>query len=531
MPSWSPKSLPVLVAATIAMSFGTFGAASAVPGSAAPAPGPGGPEAQQAAYDPHHVLVGFRPGTSAPGRAAAHAGEGGQVQNRFDHLDLDVVRVGPGEDPLVVSQRYVRNPNVAYAHPNWEVRLLSEPNDTLFAQLWGLHNTGQFGGVGDDDRLLGNGTVDADIDAPEGWDNAFGTGSFPSSGGTRVGVLDTGIDRAHVDLLSKTKACAMAITALGIVTEGTCSDDHSHGTHVAGTVAAIANNSVGVAGVAPNAELAVFKALNGAGAGFYDDVIAGIHWLHTTGGARVISMSLGGPKDKALDAELAEASKAGVLLVAAAGNDGDSTANYPAYHPDVVSVAATDRNDRSAWFSNCNSDVEVAAPGVDIWSTTPGNSYASLDGTSMATPHASGVAAMIWWTNPGWSATQVRNQLNSTADDLGSSGRDICFGYGRVNLARALGAAAAPPPPAEPGAMAGTVTDARTKAGIGSAKVDCGSAGTATTGPSGGYTIASVPAGTHSCTASAGGYKPKTSPVTVNSGQTTTANFALQRQR
>ncbi|HUP70132.1 MAG TPA: S8 family serine peptidase [Acidimicrobiales bacterium] len=513
------------------MSLAMPGAASAVPGSAAPPRGPGGPEAQQAAYHPDLVLVGFRPGTSAPGRAAAHAGEGGRVQNRFEHLDLDVVRVPPGEDPAVVSQRYARNPNVAYAHPNWEVRLLSEPNDTLFPQLWGLHNTGQFGGVGDDDRLLGNGTVDADIDAPEGWDTAFGAGNFPSSGGTRVGVLDTGIDRAHVDLLSKTKACATAIAAIGIVIEGTCSDDNLHGTHVAGTIAATANNSVGVAGVAPNAELAVFKALNGAGVGFYADVIKGIHWLHTTGGAKVISMSIGGPKDKALNAELAEASKAGVLLVAAAGNDGDSTANYPAYHPDVVSVAATDRNDKSAWFSNCNSDVEVAAPGVDIWSTTPGNTYATLDGTSMATPHASGVAAMIWWKNPTWSAAQVRNQLNSTADDLGSSGRDRCFGHGRVNLARALGATAAPLPAAEPGLIAGTVTDATSKAVIGGATVDCGPAGTATTGPSGGYAIASVPAGAHGCTASAVGYKPKTSPVTVNSGQTTTVNFPLQRQR
>lgn len=138
---------------------------------------------------------------------------------------------------------------------------------------------------------------------------------------------------------------------------------------------------------------------------------------------------------------------------------------------------------------------------------------------------------MIWWKNPVWNALQVRNQLNKTADDLGSSGRDSCFGYGRVNLASALGAAAAPPPAAEPGAIAGTVTDAQSKGGIGSAKVDCVSAGTATTGPSGGYAIATVPAGTHGCTASASGYKSKTSQVTVNSSQTTTADFALQRQR
>ncbi len=521
------RNSPRVIAACVAvLLLAVTAPASALPTAPAAAQDPGGSERQQARYHPDYVLVGFQPGTPGHGRAAAHSSEGGRVENRFEHLNLDVVRVRDGEDPAAVSQRYRRNSNVAYAHPNWQVRLLSQPDDTLFSQLWGLHNTGQSGTVG------GGGTPDADIDAPEGWDAAFGAGVFPSSDpsseGRRVGILDTGIDLTHVELLGKTKECAMAVLGTGLITEELCSDDNLHGTHVAGTIAAIANNSVGVAGVAPNAELAVFKGLAADGGGFYADVIAGIHWLHTTGGAKVINMSIGGPQDDALDAELAEASKAGVLLVAAAGNDGNSTANYPAYHPDVVSVAATDRNDATASFSNCNSDVEVAAPGVDIWSTTPGNSYATLDGTSMATPHASAVAAMIWFKNPTWSASQVRNQMTATADDLGSSGRDTCFGYGRVNLASALGAAAPPP---GPGSIAGTVTDAKTKSAISNATVDCGSAGTATTGSSGQYSIPSVPPGTYTCTASARGYRSKSSSVTVNSGQSTTANFALQKQR
>lgn len=385
----------------------------------------------QGNYDEDTLLVAFDPGIVAAQRRNVHASQQAQVENRMEWLNLDVVRLPEHVDPITAAARYERNPNVAYAHPNWEVHLLSAPNDLLWNDLWGMHNTGQ-----SIRASFVRGVADADIDAPEGWDTAFGAGSFPSSGGVRVGILDSGIDLAHADLLNKTKACANAQVAIGLIAPG-CEDDAAHGTHVAGTIAAIANNSIGVAGAAPNAELAVMKVLNAAGVGFYGDVIAGIHWLHTTGGARIISMSIGGPQDKALDAELAEASQAGVLLIGAAGNDGDSTANYPAFHPAVVSVAATDAANKRASFSNCNSDVEIAAPGVDIWSTAPGNVYAPLSGTSMATPHVSGVAAMAMWKK-GLTAAQTRSLLTSTAVDLGPVGRDTCFGYGLVNLANAL---------------------------------------------------------------------------------------------
>ena len=469
-------------------------------------------------HHPDLVLVGFEPGTSVAERAAVHALHGSVVVNTLDWLDVDVVR--NALDPVEVSGRYEASEAVDFAHPNWKMSLLRTVNDTLFKDEWGLHNTGQ--------TVTGSlikGTADVDVDAPEGWDIAFGTAPIPAGGGTRVGILDTGIDLAHAELLNKTKACASAVSGTGLVVNGSCSDDNLHGTHVAGTVGAITNNGLGVAGVAPNSEFAIFKALDAAGYGFYADVVAGIHWLHTTGGVKLVSMSLGGPKDDALDKELTEAAAAGTLLIAAAGNDGDSTANYPAFHKDVMSVAAVDAAGKRAWFSNCNSDVEIAAPGEVIWSTAPGNAYAPLDGTSMATPHVSGVAAMIMSVK-GSDASTTRNTLKSSAQGNGG-----CSSAGIVNLAAALGGGGGGgTTPSDPGAIAGTVSDATTKAGISAATVDCGAAGKATTDTTGKYSLTNVVPSTYTCTASATGYRSKSQNVTVNSGATSTANFSLRKR-
>jgi len=385
--------------------------------------------AQEQPYHPELVVVAFEPGTNGRARANEHARHRGRVENHMAWANLDVVRVPRGQDPAEVAAKYRRHPKVSYASPNWQVSLEGIPNDTLFSDQWGLHNTGQ--------PVTGSfvqGVPDIDIDGPEGWDAAYGTNTYPTSGGTRVGILDSGIDLTHADLLGKTKACASAVTGLGIVTEGACSDDNAHGTHVAGTVAALTNNGLGVAGSAPNAELAIFKALNGAGVGFYADIIAGIHWLHTTGQARIINMSIGGgPQDAELDRELTEAANAGVLLVAAAGNDGDDTRNWPAYHPDVMSVGSVNQAGQKSDFSNCNNDVEIAAPGEDIWSTAPGNGYVVFSGTSMASPHVAGVASVVMW-KLGLDADATRARLKSTTEDSGG-----CNGTGVVNLARALG--------------------------------------------------------------------------------------------
>ena len=393
----------VVLVGSIAGSSSVAGASTAVP--TAPSVRP---------YAPHTLLVAFDPGVPTLLRNAVHAANGATVANNLGFQDVDVVTLPKGVDPLTAAGIYNANPLVDFAEPNYVFTALGVPNDASFSAMYGLDK----------------------IDAPEGWDTAYGPGVFPSTGGIRVGVVDTGVDRAHADLGAKVKACAQALTNFGILQNGSCNDDHGHGTHTAGTIAALTNNGVGVAGVAPNADLAICKALNIAGSGFATDIIKCINWLRTTGGARIISMSIGSTgTTAAYDRELTAAAAAGVLLIAAAGNDGNTTMNYPAGHKDVVSVAATDRNDAKASFSNCNADVEVAAPGVDILSTVPGG-YGTMSGTSMAAPHVSGVAAVLMWQK-GLTAAATRSLLSSSADDLGPVGRDTCFGAGRVNLARA----------------------------------------------------------------------------------------------
>jgi thermitase len=387
--------------------------------------------ASAAPYDPDTVIVKFEPGTPVVGN----------VVGSITANDAKVLRVAG--DPAAVAARLNALPNVLYAEPNYILRASAIPNDPSFGQLYGLHNTGQTGG-----------RADADIDAPEGWDLA-GLGAFPATGGVKVGIVDTGIDQSHPELSGKVANCA-ATTAglLGIIggdpnpqeSRG-CADDHDHGTHVAGTIAAKANNGVGVAGVAFNANLAICKALHGPlGTGSTAAVANCITYVHNRG-AKVISMSLGGGASTTLQNAVANAWKNGAangsVLVAAAGNDGNSAVNYPAGYAQVISVAATDNRDAKASFSNTNADVEVAGPGVGVLSTVRGGTYRSLSGTSMATPHASGVAAVLWQLNAGQTAQGIRNLLTARVDDLGAAGRDTSFGFGRVNLCKAAGGSCA----------------------------------------------------------------------------------------
>jgi thermitase len=386
--------------------------------------------ATAAKYDANQVIVKYADGVSTAERVALFDRSGvSRTVGSVAGVGAKVVAVAG--DPATVARSLNRSALVAYAEPNYILSTQATPNDPLFSQLYGLHNTGQTGG-----------SADADIDAPEGWD-AAGLGGFPASGGVKIGIVDTGIDQTHPDLSGKTVNCADSLN--GILIEGTCADDNMHGTHVAGTIAAKANNGAGVAGVAFNATFAICKALRtAAGTGLTSDVANCINWTHTRG-AKVISMSLGGGQSTTLRNAVVNAWKSGAangsVLVAAAGNDGNSTVNYPAGYPEVVSVAATDHNDARASFSNTNSDVEVAAPGVDILSTIPGGQYAELSGTSMATPHASGVAGVLWQLFPGDTAAGIRNRLSGAVNDLGPAGRDSSFGFGRVNLCRAAGGA------------------------------------------------------------------------------------------
>ena len=307
------------------------------------------------------------------------------------------------------------------------------PNDPRFAELYGLNNTGQTGG-----------TADADIDAPEGWD-AAGLGAFPATGGVKVGIVDTGIRATHEDLAGKIVDCAqsqgLTRSSAAPIQEGSCADDNGHGTHVAGTIAANANNGVGVTGVAFNSPLAICKALSGPlGQGSTSDVANCIvTWADK--GARG---HLDEPRRRRLDdaaqrRHLRLRGGAGALIVAAAGNDGDATLNYPAAYAEVVSVAATDNRDARASFSNANADVEIAAPGVNVLSSYNSSdaSYTTLSGTSMATPHVSGVAAVICDAQPG--ADGRPGALEARRLGRRPRGRRPrhAFGFGRVNLVKA----------------------------------------------------------------------------------------------
>jgi thermitase len=393
--------------------------------------------AAQAAHDPDTVIVKYAPGTSAGERAGllSRLGASGAVAT-IKGVGAQVVRVSG--DPVAAAAALNRSPDVLYAEPNEVLRTQAVPNDARFGELYGFDNSGQTGG-----------SADADIDAPEGWDLA-GMGAFPASGGVRVGIIDTGIDQTHPDLAGKTAACAQSMGLLifpGQIRAGRCADDNDHGTHVAGTIAANANNGQGVAGVAFDAQLVICKALGGPlGSGTTADVANCIGWVHEQG-AKVISMSLGGGASATLQSAVTNAweggGPGGSLIVAAAGNDGDATVNYPAGYPEAVSVAATDANDARADFSNANADVEIAAPGVDVLSTVPGGGYEAFSGTSMATPHVSGVAAVLWRLDPGAAASTIRSRLDAAVDDLGAPGRDTSFGFGRVNLCKAAGGSCA----------------------------------------------------------------------------------------
>lgn len=378
-------------------------------------------------YDDDTVIVKYRPAVTQPEERPLLERAGAErTVEEIGAVDAEVV--GVEDDPVDVADRLEESPKVAYAEPNFVLETqAAQPRDARFPGLWGLENTGQTGG------LRG-----ADIGAVKGWAR-MGVGSYPATGGVRVGVVDTGIDRDHPDLAGKTAACREWI--IPELQQGTCEDDTDHGTHVAGTLGAIADNGLGVAGVAFNSPLVVCRALGGIfEQGRVSDIARCIDWAYRNG-SRVISMSFAGGPSKTLRRAVAGVWKDGrhngAVLVAAAGNNGGRQASFPAAYPEVISVAATDDRDRRAWFSNTHPTVEVAAPGVGILSTRRGGGDMRLSGTSMAVPHVSGVAALLRLDHPKWSASRVRKVIRTSAKDLGPQGRDDRFGHGRVSLARA----------------------------------------------------------------------------------------------
>ncbi len=254
--------------------------------------------------------------------------------------------------------------------------------------------------------------------------------------GIKIAVIDSGIDYGHPDLTGNYKG------GYNFVAKNSDPfDDHGHGTHVSGTIAAL-DNTFGVIGVAPEAEIYAVKVLDGTGSGYNSDVIAGIQWsVNNT--MRIANMSLGSKiTSRSLKNACDNAYNKGLLLIAAAGNDGNAagTGNnvgYPAKYDSVVAVAAIDMNNLRAWFSSTGPDVELSAPGVGVYSTMKGGLYGNMSGTSMACPHAVGTAALVMKANPGFTNVQTRIRMQVTADNLGVAGKDNLYGYGLVNAIKA----------------------------------------------------------------------------------------------
>jgi subtilisin len=281
------------------------------------------------------------------------------------------------------------------------------------------------------------------IKGPQAWDITRGKG-------IKVAVLDTGIDYTHPDILPNYKG------GISFVPTETDPRDHNrHGTHVAGTIAA-ADNDFGVVGVAPAAYLYAVKVLDSGGSGNWSWLIAGIAWCVRMG-MHVLNMSLGAPgAPEAVGTVCDYAWRNGLTLVAAAGNENQRTpyppsnVGFPAQYPSVIAVSAIDSADVIAIFSSRGPKVELCAPGVNIPSTLPGNTYGTLSGTSMACPHVAGAAALALSTHrwpPAGMARNVaiRRLLVATADNLGHPGRDDLFGFGRVDAEEAAFSLSVPP--------------------------------------------------------------------------------------
>jgi subtilisin family serine protease len=247
-----------------------------------------------------------------------------------------------------------------------------------------------------------------------------------------VAVVDTGIYYMHPDL----SAHYVPLGYDWVNMDSDPEDDHGHGTHCAGIIAAVSNNGEGIAGLAQVRVMAE-KVLDSGGSGYWDWVANGI--INATDcGADIISMSLGGYGYSQLVHDAVKyAYDSGVLLIAAAANDNTNMKSYPAAYDEVVAVAATDQNDAKASFSNWGDWIELAAPGVSIISTVP-SGYESWSGTSMACPHVSGVAALAWSAYPSKTRDWLRLWLRYTADDLGDPGFDVYYGYGRINARKAV---------------------------------------------------------------------------------------------
>jgi len=437
-------------------------------------------------FSPEQILVKFKPDVALPEAAEIHRQLGGQVKDTILGIGVQVVTVPRGQEKAK-AKAYSANARVAYAEPDFVAQAVGSPDDPYFGVQWGL----------------------AKIEAPQAWEVTTGSPTI------NIAIVDTGVDPDHPDLANK------LISNINFSGSATVDDVYGHGTHVAGIAAAMSNNGVGVAGLGYTSTIMNVKVLDDNGVGAYSWVASGIIGA-ADNGADVINLSLGSTfASSTLEDAVNYAWSKGVVVVAAAGNNGDTTPFYPAYYANCIAVAATDANDALASFSNYGDWVDVAAPGLSIYSTLNNGDYGYMSGTSMASPHVAGLASLVFTmvgdsNGNGLLNDEVRSQIQTTCDDIGVSG----IGSGRINAYWAVQTGAAT------GASAGIVTDSDDGMPIAGATVSDG-VRTALTDANGQYIITGVPAGTYTLTASAAGYCASSEAVSVVAEQTVTADFAL----
>lgn len=349
----------------------------------------------------------------------------------FDLLKIEITKNTLPELILALNALH-KLPSVLIAEPNFKVNKIAIPNDPSFPSLWGMTK----------------------ISAPQVWDVHTGSSSVV------VAVIDTGVDVNHPDLKDNIWKNTREIPGNGVDDDGNGyiddvngwdfaygdndpSDGDGHGTHCAGTVAARGNNGIGVAGVNWVSRIMPVKVLDDSGSGYNYDIYSGLIYA-VSNGAKVTSNSYGGGGASSLMASAIKAAQdAGVFFVAAAGNESASKASYPAYYTktysNVLSVASTETNDSLSSFSNYSDGVDVAAPGRNILSTAPGNQYVTLSGTSMATPHVAGVAALLWSAAPSKTLSEIRSAIRNSSDSVPALAGKVAAG-GRVNVKAALDA-------------------------------------------------------------------------------------------
>ena len=412
------------------------------------------------------VLVRFKPGKSLADIKQFAAYRNDRIEDEIETVSgLVAIDDLDNADPLEVARQYSESDSVAYAEPNYEIRLddpvnrnaksreiepsdlAGAPNDPQFGDQWALNNTGQNGGK-----------ANAHIDALKAWAKTQGTKEVV------VAVLDTGVDYSHKDLASNMwfrpeNVPQYVDDELGSFNDlrgydanknaADPMDDNGHGTHVAGIIGAEGDNSEGIAGINWNVQIMPLKFLGRGGFGSVKDAIESINYAidRKKNGVnlRVINASWGSTqRSKALEDAIRAAGEAGILFVAAAGNsstDNDRRAHYPSNYdlPNMISVAALDRSDSLAGFSNYGAKtVHVGAPGREILSTWLNDEYREASGTSMAAPQVSGIAALIVASEPKLSMAKLRERIMKSADPIDSLFGKLLVG-GRLNAAKGVG--------------------------------------------------------------------------------------------